>query len=70
MLCTEYYVLVVVVVLVVVICTLRIVFIQSVRRLLVIVEVVPRSPILFTRHPHNGGATFFQNVGYYKSHTA
>jgi hypothetical protein len=43
------------------------VFVRSVRRLLVAACVVPSSPIC---HPDEGGARFLRNVGSYKSHTA
>jgi hypothetical protein len=44
------------------------VFLRSVRRLLVAACVVPISPIFC--HPDEGGARFLRNVGSYKSHTA
>jgi hypothetical protein len=59
------------------------VFLRSVRRLLVAACVVPSSPIFVTRGLRatefvfvclfcfdEGGARFFRNVGSYKSHTA
>jgi hypothetical protein len=45
-----------------------VVFLRSVRRLLVTASVVPSSPILVTLM--KGGAKFLRNVGSYKSHTA
>jgi hypothetical protein len=47
--------------------TLDLVFLRSVRRLLVTASVVPSTPI---RHPDDGGAKFLRNVRYYNSHTA
>jgi hypothetical protein len=43
------------------------VFLRSVRRLLVTASVVPSSPII---HTDVGGAKFLRNVGSYKSHMA
>jgi hypothetical protein len=45
----------------------HLVFLRSVRRLLVTAKVVPSSPTLY--HP-DGGDKFLRNVGFYKSHTA
>jgi hypothetical protein len=45
----------------------NLVFLRSVRRLLVTARVVPSSTIF---HPDEGGAKFLRNVGFYKSHTA
>jgi hypothetical protein len=44
------------------------IFLRSVRRLLLAACVVPSSPIF--GHPDEGGARFLRNVGSYKSHTA
>jgi hypothetical protein len=44
------------------------VFLRSVRRLLVAACAVPSSSIF--GHPDEGGARFLRNVGSYKSHTA
>jgi hypothetical protein len=46
----------------------NLVFLRSVRRLLVAACVVPSSPIFC--HLYEGGARFLRNVGSYKSHTA
>jgi hypothetical protein len=43
------------------------VFLRSVRRLLITASVVPSSDYY---HPDDGGAQFLRNVGSYKSHTA
>jgi hypothetical protein len=47
--------------------TQHLVFLRSVRRLLVAACVVP---ITDSCHPDEGGARFLRNVGSYKSHTA
>jgi hypothetical protein len=47
--------------------TSNIVFLRSVRRLPVTVNVVSSSTI---RHPDDGGDTFLRNVGCYNSHSA
>jgi hypothetical protein len=45
----------------------KMVFLRSLRRLLVAACVVPSSPNFY---PDEGGARFLRNVGSYKSHTA